>query len=202
MGGQVSDACGILCDGCLCELGRVCEVSVKRLESSRAVDQSPRHLLRSFERGTFTAIIITASETSHWWRGVVWRIAHSLRPAVCNQITFSAPREYSDGSMPVSVMLVKIRFQGGVIKSHLLLFLLSFAVAFHNPFFCRAVLEWIGFILSFSRCLCLAWVETYCQYLSLSSPNQYVPCCRFPCVDTGAIGDRPGFPFVLCYKAL
>ena len=106
--GGHAEACGILFYAMGVSANSVASVKSANVCSVSAVVQSPRHLRRSFERGTLT-VIITTSETSHLCRWVVWRIAHSLRPAVCNQITFSAPFE-KDGSMPFSVMLVRLDF--------------------------------------------------------------------------------------------
>ena len=115
--GGHAETCGNLFYAMGVSANSVASVKSANVCSVSAVVQSPRQRRRSFERGRSTAIIIT-SATSHLCRCVVWRIAHSLFPAVCNQITCSAPFE-KDGSMPFSVMLVKVRFQRRVIKSHL-----------------------------------------------------------------------------------
>ena len=87
--------------------------SVASVKSQTSVVSRRLSRVRAISDGVLSvahlvAIIIT-SATSHLCRWVVWRIAHSLRPAVCSQITFSAPFE-KDGSMPFSVMLVRLDF--------------------------------------------------------------------------------------------
>ena len=77
--------------------------------------------------------------------------------------------------MPLLMILSRFALVALRGKASFVLFLLAFAVSFHNPFFCLGVVEWKGFILSFfAGGVSLGWKHIVNTFLYLLPINTFL----------------------------